>query len=209
MWSKCNSPTALTFFPDLHHVFLILVKGATIPISPCQDWACPRLPPQTTTAHLSLARLPQSHQLRPQRPSYLSWHRQGGVAWPPVITGPSTSGSASSSPTLTWPLKVNVLEAKSCPTLHNPEDRSPPCSSVHGILQARILEWVAVPFSRGVFPTQGLNPGLPHGRQIPYCLSHQGNPHCHYIDILKSVLQLLPIWNPSTFSHHPEHGDPT
>ena len=33
--------------------------------------------------------------------------------------------------------------------------------TVHGILQARILEWVAFPFSGGIFPTQGLNPGLP------------------------------------------------
>ena len=32
--------------------------------------------------------------------------------------------------------------------------------TVHGILQARTLEWVALPFSRGSFPTQGLNPGL-------------------------------------------------
>ena len=38
---------------------------------------------------------------------------------------------------------------QSCPTLCNPMDDSPPGSSVHGILQARILEWVAVPFSRG------------------------------------------------------------
>ena len=29
---------------------------------------------------------------------------------------------------------------------------------------------------QGIFPTQGLNPGLPHCRQILYCLSHQGNP---------------------------------
>ena len=40
-----------------------------------------------------------------------------------------------------------VLVAQSCPTLCDPVDRSPPGSSVHGILQARILEWVAVPFS--------------------------------------------------------------
>jgi len=39
--------------------------------------------------------------------------------------------------------------AQSCPTLFNPMDCSPPGSSVHGILQARILEWVAIPFSRG------------------------------------------------------------
>ena len=39
--------------------------------------------------------------------------------------------------------------AQSCPILCNPMDCSPPGSSVHGILQARILEWVALSFSRG------------------------------------------------------------
>ena len=38
---------------------------------------------------------------------------------------------------------------QSCPTLHNPVDYSLPGSSVHGILQARILEWVAISSSRG------------------------------------------------------------
>ena len=42
-----------------------------------------------------------------------------------------------------------VLVAQLCPTLCNPMDCSPPGSSVHGILQARILEWVAIPFFRG------------------------------------------------------------
>ena len=45
-------------------------------------------------------------------------------------------------------MKVKVWVAQSCPTLCNPRDCSPPGSSVHGILQARILEWVAIPFSR-------------------------------------------------------------
>jgi len=44
---------------------------------------------------------------------------------------------------------VCVLVAQSYPTLCDPMDRSPPGSSVHGILQARILEWTAIPFSRG------------------------------------------------------------
>ena len=44
---------------------------------------------------------------------------------------------------------VCVLVAQSCPTLCSPMDCSPPGSSVHGILQVRILEWVAIPFSRG------------------------------------------------------------
>ena len=38
--------------------------------------------------------------------------------------------------------------AQSCPTLYNPVDCSLPGSSVHGIFQARILEWVAISFSR-------------------------------------------------------------
>ena len=38
--------------------------------------------------------------------------------------------------------------AQSCPTLRDPMDCSPPAISVHGVLQARILEWVAIPFSR-------------------------------------------------------------
>ena len=45
--------------------------------------------------------------------------------------------------------EVEVLAAQSCLTLHNPLDYSPPGSSVHGILQAGILEWIAIPFSRG------------------------------------------------------------
>ena len=40
------------------------------------------------------------------------------------------------------------LATQLCPTLCDPTDCSPPGSSVHGILQARILEWIAVPFSR-------------------------------------------------------------
>ena len=38
---------------------------------------------------------------------------------------------------------------QSCPTLCDPVDCSPPGSSIHGILQATILEWVAISFSRG------------------------------------------------------------
>ena len=45
--------------------------------------------------------------------------------------------------------KVKVLVAQSCLTLGESVDCSPPGSSVHGIFQARILEWVAIPFFRG------------------------------------------------------------
>ena len=44
---------------------------------------------------------------------------------------------------------VACVHAQSCLTLSDPMNCSPPGSSVHGILQARILEWVAIPSSRG------------------------------------------------------------
>ena len=50
---------------------------------------------------------------------------------------------------------VCVLVIQSCLTECHPMDCILPGSSVHGILQARILEWVAIPFSRGIFLTQG------------------------------------------------------
>ena len=71
-------------------------------------------------------------------------------------------------------VKVNV--AQSCLTLCNPID-----CTIHGILPARILEWVAFPFSRGSSQTRdqtqvsGSNPGLQHCREILYQLSHQGS----------------------------------
>ena len=48
-----------------------------------------------------------------------------------------------------WPSVCACLVTQSCPTLCDPMDCSPPGSSVHGILQARKLEWVAISFSNG------------------------------------------------------------
>ena len=48
-----------------------------------------------------------------------------------------------------------VLSLQSCLTLCDPMDCNLPGSSVHGILQARMLEWVAMPFSRGSFQPRG------------------------------------------------------
>ena len=69
-----------------------------------------------------------------------------------------------------------VLVTQSCLILSDPIDCNLPGSSVHGILQARILEWVTISFSKGHSPTQGLNLGLLHFRQILYCLIYQGSP---------------------------------
>ena len=53
--------------------------------------------------------------------------------------------------------------AQSCPTLSNPKDCSLPGSSLHGILQARVLEWIAISFSRGS--------SRPRDRTLVSCIS--------------------------------------
>ena len=75
---------------------------------------------------------------------------------------------------------VCVLVTQPYLTLCNLMDSSLPGSSVHGILQVRILERVVMPSSRGSSQlrdqTQVSNPDLPACRQILYHLSHQGRP---------------------------------
>ena len=91
------------------------------------------------------------------------------------------------SVTIKWPRKkkyvcvyiymgaVLCLVAQLCLTLWDPIDCIPPAPLSMGILYGRILEWVAMPSSRGIFPAQGLNPGLPHCRRILYHQGHQGS----------------------------------
>ena len=67
------------------------------------------------------------------------------------------------------------LVTQLCLTLCDPMDCSPTGSSVHRILQARILEWVAIPFSRGIFLTQGWSLGLLHWQADSSPLSYQGS----------------------------------
>ena len=68
------------------------------------------------------------------------------------------------------------LVAQSCPTLYDTMDCNPPCSSVHGESPGQNTEVDCHALLQGIFPTQGLNPGLPHCRWILYHLSHRGSP---------------------------------
>ena len=91
--------------------------------------------------------------------------------------GPSSqSHGFSSSQVWMWEKEKGSEVAQLCPT---PWDRvycSLPGSSIHEILQAIILEWVAISSSRGIFPTQRSNLCLPYCSQMLYPLSHQGSP---------------------------------
>ena len=72
---------------------------------------------------------------------------------------------------------VKVLVAQSCPTVCDSMDWSPPGSSVRGIFQARILERVAISFSRGYSRPRDRDPGLWRCREILYCLATREAHH--------------------------------
>ena len=86
------------------------------------------------------------------------------VGFPPWPVSDSPAPKAFS-----WS-EVKVKVAQSCPALCDPTDYT-----VHGILQARILEWVAFSSSRDL-PNPGIKPRSPTLQRILYLLSHQGSP---------------------------------
>ena len=143
--------------------------------------------------------------------SFLLYNKviQISLGWE-AIPGLLEQGMAIHSSILAWRIPwteelgglhfVCVLVPQSCPTLCGPMDGSPPGSSVHGILQARILEWVALSFSMGIFLTQELNPGLLNCRQILYWLSCEGS--------LSFSLLLNNIWFLPFFSSLQRLEDP-
>ena len=71
---------------------------------------------------------------------------------------------------------VLCLVALLCPTLSDPIDCSPLSSSVHGNTPGKNTRVGYHALLQGIFPTQGLSPGLLHSRQIPYVLSHPRSP---------------------------------
>ena len=96
------------------------------------------------------------------------------------------------------------LVAQSCLTLCNPMDCSPPGSSVHGILQARILEWAANPFSRGSSrPRDWTCVSCIAGRFFTiWATREDSNLQKEYLTIPgNSPLISLIIWKTRSFSH--------
>ena len=79
---------------------------------------------------------------------------------------------------------ICVSCTQSCLTLCNPMKL--PGSSVHSILQQE-LEGCHF-LLQGIFPTEGLNPGLPYSRQVLYHLSHQGRPKLLYTEWMNNII---------------------
>ena len=89
------------------------------------------------------------------------------------------------------PHKQGLLKAlltQLCLTLCDPVDHSLPSSSVHGILQARILEWIAIPFSRGSSPPKDQTL---HCRQIFLPSEPPGRPKTKEYPLFSLELILL------------------
>ena len=89
-----------------------------------------------------------------------------------------------------------------CLTLCDPMDCSPPGSSVHGIFQARILQWVAMSYSREssqhrIEPTSAVSPAL-RGRFFNHCTTWEAQPLPRQKLIIsgleKQSFSLTPIW---------------
>ena len=72
-------------------------------------------------------------------------------------------------------MKVKMLVTQSCTTLCDPVDCSPPDSSIHGILQAIVLELVAIPFCQESF-NLGIEPGSPASQADTLLSDPPGKP---------------------------------
>ena len=96
-----------------------------------------------------------------------------------------------------------VLVTQSCPNLCGPVNCSPPVSSVHEIFQARILEWVAISFSRAIFLTQGLKyvQLMPFYRWEKWGTERLRNLLNDTAEVLKPSFKLRSVWLWSWHSH--------
>ena len=89
---------------------------------------------------------------------------------------------------------VKALVVQSCPTLCEPMDCSPPGSSVHGILQARTLEWLAIS-SPGDLPNPGTEAGSPALQADSLPSEPPGKPsplpYCSFISQVETLSEFL------------------
>ena len=134
------------------------------------------LPPHPTLQLVTepLFELPESHSKFP----LAIYFPYGNISFPvtpfPCIPPSPTSLLPTSIILFSMsvsPLKVKVLVAQSCPILCDPMEYSLLGSSVHGILQSRILEWVVISFSRGSSQHRDqthISYVSCTGRQVPY-----------------------------------------
>ena len=97
---------------------------------------------------------------------------------------------------------VLCLVAQPCLILCSSMNCILPGSSVHRDSPGKNIRVGCHALLQGIFPTQGLNPGLLHCKQILYHLRHQGSLHrCYNLKECKHILFLFPSWLLSSHRH--------
>ena len=103
---------------------------------------------------------------------------------------------------------VCVLVVQFCPTVCDPMDCSPPCSSVHGYFQARILEWAAIPFCRGSSLLRDWTGSPPSQADFTVWVTREApridNNKCLYCAVFKALCSKIC----SSLSSLPLHDNP-
>ena len=130
----------------------------------------------------------------------MRYYSRGNIAWQLIggIFEPDRLGLYLNFTTYyLWDCGLLCLVAQSCPILCNPMDCNPSGSSVHGILQARILEWVAMPSFRGSSqPRDWIQVSLIAGR----FLSIWATREAHFYSAAAKSLQSCPtLCNPMDY----------
>ena len=115
------------------------------------------------------------------------------VSWTPPHRHPKCS-SCPLRPELrsTGPIFSVCLITQSCSTLCNPMYCSLPGCSVHGILQARMLEWVAMPSCRASSQPRDRTQLSRIAGRFFYHLCHQGSPHSH-VSVFQNSISTYPV----------------
>ena len=104
---------------------------------------------------------------------YVAFPSPGDLPDPGIKLG-SPALQADSLPSESWEKPLNDVTSNLFWNLLL-MDCSPPGSSVHGNFQARILEWVAISYSRGSSPPRDQTPGLLHWQADSFPLRHLGS----------------------------------
>ena len=102
------------------------------------------------------------------------------------------------------------LVAQLCPTLCNPMDCSPPGSSIHGIFQTRVLEWIAISFSRDL-PNLGIESRSPAPWADSLLSGPPGKPMNTGVGSLSLLQGIFPAqeWNQDLLHHRRIESDMT
>ena len=110
----------------------------------------------------------------------IPWTQEPGGLWSKGLQRVRHNWSDWAQAKLRMSAAAAAKSLQSCPTLYDPIDGSPPGSPIHGIFQARVLEWGAIAFSQNVGRAAQSLPETPGENQFP-CLSPVSRDCLHFL----------------------------